>query len=175
MPTCALVFLAKNGMEDELLMQYAARFILPAVALFRIFFLILETTRIMAFAQGRTPCPKWCRFFPCPLVCFLQCCRTLSETAPLSTPFPAHGLPVMMKKAQMAQCAACQRPFRAKSPAKQLLCGAMHCAVYLTSTIVIASPLTSTSERSVLFIAAACAASSSPSVFTMMLAVSPLR
>ena len=43
-PTCAFVFLAKNGMADKLLMQYAVRFILPAVALFRIFFLILEIT-----------------------------------------------------------------------------------------------------------------------------------
>ena len=65
-PTCALVFLAKHGFEENIL-QYAASFVLPAFVLFWIFFLVLEVTQIKAFAKGQTPYPKWCLVFSLPV------------------------------------------------------------------------------------------------------------
>ena len=66
-PTCALVFLTKHGLGDETLLRYAAYFLLPAFALFWIFFAILAVTQIMAFAKGQTPLPKWCWIFSMPV------------------------------------------------------------------------------------------------------------
>ena len=66
-PVCALVFLRKHGLADELVLQYAARFLLPAFALFWVFFAVLEITQIKAFAKGQTPCPKWCWVFSLPV------------------------------------------------------------------------------------------------------------
>ena len=66
-PMCALVFLAKHGLSDELLMQYAGYFLLPAFALFWIFFLVLEITQIRAFAKGLTPYPKRCWVYSMPV------------------------------------------------------------------------------------------------------------
>ena len=67
LPTCALVFLAKHGFGDELILRYAAGFILPAFVLFWIFFLFLSITQIKAFAKGQTPCPKWGWVFSLPV------------------------------------------------------------------------------------------------------------
>lgn len=114
MPTCALVFLAKNGLADELLLQYAACFILPAFALFWIFFLILEITHIRAFAQGNTPYPKWCWIFSMPVGMLIAMLPNVFGNRPfvnaLSCAWIAFGslwtfagLLVMMKKAQKAQ------------------------------------------------------------------------
>ena len=66
-PTCALVFLAKHGLADEWLLRYAACFLLPAFALFWIFFLVLSAAQICAFAKGQTPCPKWGWVFSLPV------------------------------------------------------------------------------------------------------------
>lgn len=66
-PTCALVFLTKHGLAEELALRYAAYFILPAFALFWIFFAVLEITQIKAFAKGQTPCPKWGWVFSLPV------------------------------------------------------------------------------------------------------------
>ena len=67
MPTCALVFLTKHGFGDELVLRYAACFILPAFVLFWIFFAVLEIAQIRAFAKGKTPCPSWCWVFSLPV------------------------------------------------------------------------------------------------------------
>ena len=66
-PVCAMVLLAKHGLAAELLWQYAGYFILPAFALFWIFFAVLEITQIKAFAKGLTPYPKWCWVFSLPV------------------------------------------------------------------------------------------------------------
>ena len=66
-PTCALVFLGKQGLPEETLAQFALYFLLPATALFWVFFLLLAVTQIAAFAKGRTPYPRWCWVFS-PLV-----------------------------------------------------------------------------------------------------------
>lgn len=47
----------------EFILQYAAYFVLPAVALFLLFFLVLTVTQIKAFVKGYTPYPKWCWIF----------------------------------------------------------------------------------------------------------------
>lgn len=66
-PTCALVFLAKQGLPEETLAKFALYFLLPATALFWVFFLLLAVTQIAAFAKGHTPYPRWCWVFS-PLV-----------------------------------------------------------------------------------------------------------
>ncbi|WP_322290528.1 DUF6796 family protein [Paratractidigestivibacter sp.] len=66
-PACALVFLAKHGIAEELLQQCATYFMLPAFVLFWVFFLLLTVTQIQAFAKGMTPYPRRCWVF-CPLV-----------------------------------------------------------------------------------------------------------
>ena len=66
-PTCALVFLTKHSLAEELVLRYAAYFILPAFALFWIFFAVLEITQIKAFAKGQAPCPKWGWVFSLPV------------------------------------------------------------------------------------------------------------
>lgn len=66
-PTCALVFLIKHNFAEELVLQYATYFVLPAFLLFWIFFAVLEITQIKAFAKGQTPCPKWCLLFSMPI------------------------------------------------------------------------------------------------------------
>ena len=66
-PTCALVFLARQGLPEETLARFALYFLLPATALFWVFFLLLAVTQIAAFAKGRTPYPRWCWVFS-PLV-----------------------------------------------------------------------------------------------------------
>ena len=66
-PTCALVFLTKHGLAEEVILRYAAYFLLPAFALFWVFFLVLEITQIKAFVKGQTPCPKWSWVFSLPV------------------------------------------------------------------------------------------------------------
>ena len=66
-PTCALVFLARQGLPEETLAKFALYFLLPATALFWVFFLLLAVTQIAAFAKGHTPYPRWCWVFS-PLV-----------------------------------------------------------------------------------------------------------
>jgi len=66
-PVCAMVFLAKHGSVSDLLLKYAAYFVLPAFVLFWIFFLVLSVAQISAFAKGLTPYPKWCWVFSLPV------------------------------------------------------------------------------------------------------------
>lgn len=65
--TCALVYLTKHGISEELIMRFAAYFVLPGFVMFWIFFLILNVTQIKAFAKGMTPCPKWGWIFSLPV------------------------------------------------------------------------------------------------------------
>ena len=66
-PTCALVFLTKHCLAESDALRYAAYFLLPAFALFWIFFAVLEITQIRAFAKGMTPLPAWCWVFSMPI------------------------------------------------------------------------------------------------------------
>lgn len=66
-PVCAMVFLAKHGLADELIGKYAAYFLLPAFALFWVFFIVLEAAQIKAFARGLTLYPKRCWAFSLPV------------------------------------------------------------------------------------------------------------
>lgn len=66
-PVCAMTFLAKHGLDQGLLLRYAAYFLLPAFLLFWVFFLVLSVTQIKAFAKGLTPYPKWCWVFSMPV------------------------------------------------------------------------------------------------------------
>ncbi len=66
-PTCAAVFLMKHGLTEEVFSRYYTYFALPAVALFWVFFIVLEVTQIRAFAKGLTPYPKWCAVFSMPV------------------------------------------------------------------------------------------------------------
>lgn len=66
-PVCALVFLVKHGFAEELTQKYVTFFLLPALILYWIFFLVLSVTQIKAFATGRTLCPKWCWIFSLPI------------------------------------------------------------------------------------------------------------
>ena len=66
-PTCALVYLTKHGISEEIIMRFAAYFVLPGFVLFWIFFLILNVAQIKAFAKGMTPCPKWGWVFSLPV------------------------------------------------------------------------------------------------------------
>lgn len=65
-PTCALVFLTKHA-GTEVVLRYAAYFVLPAFILFWVFFAVLQFTQIKAFAKGQTPCPKWGWVFSLPV------------------------------------------------------------------------------------------------------------
>lgn len=65
-PVCAMVFLAKHGLASELLWRYAVYFVLPAFALFWVFFALLQITQIAAFAKGLTPYPRRCWIFCLP-------------------------------------------------------------------------------------------------------------
>lgn len=98
----------------KLLLQYAACFILPAFALFRVFFLVLEITHIRAFAQGNTPYPKWRRIFSMPVGMLTAMLPSAfgnhAFVNALSCAWIAFGslwtfarLLVMMKKAQQAK------------------------------------------------------------------------
>ena len=62
-PVCAAVFLLKHGLASDLIMQYAAYFLLPAFILFWIFFAVLQIYQIAAFAKGYTPYPKYAWVF----------------------------------------------------------------------------------------------------------------
>lgn len=66
-PVCAMAFLAKHGFGAELLLRYAAYFVLPAFALYWVFFLVLVIVQVKAFAKGLTPYPKWCAVFSLPV------------------------------------------------------------------------------------------------------------
>lgn len=66
-PICALAFLMKHGLVEELLLQYLKYFIMPAFILFWVFFVVLVVAQLRAFLQGCTPYPKWCWVFSLPV------------------------------------------------------------------------------------------------------------
>ena len=82
-PTCALVFLMKHGLAYELVLRYAAYFLLPAFALFWIFFLVLSLAQIKAFARGQTPCPRWSWVFSLPVGMLLAMLPGLCGNVPV--------------------------------------------------------------------------------------------
>ena len=57
-PVCAMVFLMKHGLADDLVMRYAGYFLLPSLLLFVVSFLVLTVTQIQAFRQEKTPYPR---------------------------------------------------------------------------------------------------------------------
>lgn len=44
-------------------LKFAAYFLLPATAIFAVFFFITAIVQISAFAKGKTPYPRWCAVF----------------------------------------------------------------------------------------------------------------
>ena len=83
-PTCALVFLSKHGLAEELVLRYAAYFFAPAFALFWVFFLIFSVTQIKAFAKGMTPCPQWGWVFSMPVGMVLAMAPSFLGNVPLA-------------------------------------------------------------------------------------------
>lgn len=62
-PICASAYLAKHGMNSDLILNYARYFLLPACVLFGSFLLMLLVTQFLLLAKGLTPYPKWyCTF-----------------------------------------------------------------------------------------------------------------
>ncbi len=86
-PVCALVFLTKHGFASQSALRYAAYFILPAFALFWVFFVILELTQIRAFAKGQTPYPKWCWVFSMPVGMLAAMLPSVLGNQPLANAF----------------------------------------------------------------------------------------
>ncbi len=110
-PTCAAVFLMKHGLAEEIFSQYYAYFVLPAVVLFWVFFIVLEVTQIRAFAKGLTTYPKRCAVFSMPVGMLAAMLPGFFENVPsLNALYCAWiafgnlwmfgGLLVMMKKAR---------------------------------------------------------------------------
>lgn len=68
-PCCAAVYFLKKmyGFSPdkalEMTEEFLAYFLAPAMVLFVVFFFILTTTQIKAFAKGLTPFPKWAWVF----------------------------------------------------------------------------------------------------------------
>lgn len=114
-PTCALVFLGKQGLPEETLARFALYFLLPATALFWVFFLLLAVTQIAAFAKGRTPYPRWCWVWwgasrPRPWA--------FSAISHSSTPSPAPGLPSAASGCSAASSAWPNQRSGAPTPSK---------------------------------------------------------
>lgn len=110
-PVCALAFFIKHGLQSELLLLYTRYFILPALALFWIFFAVLEITHITAFARGATPYPKVCLIFSIPIGMLIAYSAKLFGNFPLANALACAwiafgniwmfgGLLVFMKKAK---------------------------------------------------------------------------
>lgn len=57
-PYCAIAFLMKHGVDVALLSRCYTYFVLPSLALFWVFFLLMQITQIKAFAKGLTPYSK---------------------------------------------------------------------------------------------------------------------
>lgn len=66
-PMCGLTFLIKHDVDPTLVVKYSKYFILPAIILFTIFFLILSITQIIAFLKEYTPYPKCAWIFSMPI------------------------------------------------------------------------------------------------------------
>jgi hypothetical protein len=51
----------------DLTVKFGLYFLLPAMILFLIFFFVMSSAQISAFAKGLTPYPKWCWIFSMPV------------------------------------------------------------------------------------------------------------
>ena len=73
MPCLSTVFFYKYMMQESpniaynLTVKFSLYFLLPALILFLIFFFVMSTAQISAFAKGLTPYPKWCWVFSMPV------------------------------------------------------------------------------------------------------------
>lgn len=110
-PVCAMAFLMKHGFATELLLKYAAYFVLPGFVLFWVFFLVMQITQISAFAKECTPYPKWCWVFSMPVGMAVAMAITVFGNYPIGNAVSCAwisignlwmlgGLLAMMKKAQ---------------------------------------------------------------------------
>jgi len=66
-PYCAIAFLMKHGVDVALLSRCYTYFVLPSLALFWVFFLLMQITQIKAFAKGLTPYSKGSWVFSMPV------------------------------------------------------------------------------------------------------------
>ncbi|MCR4645495.1 MAG: hypothetical protein K5695_08840 [Oscillospiraceae bacterium] len=72
-PCLSTVFFYKHMMlvssdaAYDLTLKFGVCFLLPAMILFLIFFFVMSTAQISAFAKGLTPYPKWCWIFSMPV------------------------------------------------------------------------------------------------------------
>jgi len=72
-PCLSTVFFYKHMMLEspeaayDLTVRFGLYFLLPAILLFLIFFLVMSAAQISAFAKGLTPYPKWCWIFSMPV------------------------------------------------------------------------------------------------------------
>ena len=72
-PCLSTVFFYKHMMLEsadgayDLTLKFGVYFLLPAMILFLIFFFVMSTAQISAFAKGLTPYPKWCWIFSMPV------------------------------------------------------------------------------------------------------------
>ena len=72
-PCLSTVFFYKHMMLEspqtalDTSIRFGAYFLLPSTILFLIFFIIMSTAQIIAFAKGYTPYPKWCWIFSVPV------------------------------------------------------------------------------------------------------------
>ena len=72
-PCLSTVFFYKHMMlaspdnAYDLTVRFGAYFLLPAMILFLIFFIVMSAAQINAFAKGVTPYPKWCWIFSMPV------------------------------------------------------------------------------------------------------------
>lgn len=117
-PTCALVFLGKQGLPEETLARFALYFLLPATALFWVFFLLLAVTQIAALAKGRTPYPRWCWVFSPWWGASRPRPWAFSAISHSSTPSPAPGLPSAASGCSAASSAWPNQRSGAPTPSK---------------------------------------------------------
>ncbi|MBR2085856.1 MAG: hypothetical protein IJ906_01745 [Oscillospiraceae bacterium] len=72
-PCLSTVFFYKHMMLENpesaynLTVKFGLYFLLPALILFLVFFIIMSAAQISAFAKGLTPYPKWCWIFSMPV------------------------------------------------------------------------------------------------------------
>lgn len=72
-PCLSSVFFYKHMMQTDpeaafdLCVRFAACFLLPAMILFLIFFIVMSIGQIGAFTKGYTPYPRWCWIFSLPV------------------------------------------------------------------------------------------------------------
>ena len=61
------MMLASPENAYDLTIKFGVYFLLPAMILFLIFFFVMSSAQISAFAKGLTPYPKWCWIFSMPV------------------------------------------------------------------------------------------------------------